>query len=235
MIRRTAVFYIFTFVFTIIIGGSQESSGLSPELFILPQLAPGIAALLMVLIFRKEGFKLEFNFRNHKMLLLALVLPAASAVIIAVLNTLVLRIHSMEKLSGIPWTMVIWMPFGALGEELGWRGYLQKTLSQNKTPLFGAVVTGVLWAAWHVGIYRNGFFYFLFFILLMVSYSIVLGSVCAPGFNIVAAALFHFMINFSNLFSFSSISSEDFMIVSSLVWAAIALFVLRRTRQAAVE
>ena len=43
MWTRVIVFYILTFVFTIILGGTQEAAGLSAETIILPQWAPGLA------------------------------------------------------------------------------------------------------------------------------------------------------------------------------------------------
>ena len=57
---RVVVFYILTFVFTIVLGGIQEAAGLSQTSIILPQWAPGLAALLMLLIFRKDRLHITF-------------------------------------------------------------------------------------------------------------------------------------------------------------------------------
>ncbi|MBI9103690.1 MAG: CPBP family intramembrane metalloprotease [Spirochaetales bacterium] len=228
MILRISIFYIITFIFTIVIGGTQEALGVSSNLAILPQLAPGVAALLMVLIFRREGFRFNFKEIFPQRLISAIIVPAGAAVIIFIFYFYIFKLAPPAKLSSVSWAMIFWMPLGALGEELGWRGYLQKVLSERYSPLFGAVITGILWAAWHVGIYQNGSSYFIFFVLLIVSYSVVMGFICGSGFNVLIAAVFHFMINFTNLFSLNSIGSLEFMVISSLVWAVPAGFILFR-------
>ena len=44
------------------------------------------------------------------------------------------------------------------GEEFGWRGYLQPRLFPGR-PLAAAVVTGVIWAAWHFPVILRGYDY----------------------------------------------------------------------------
>lgn len=41
---------------------------------------------------------------------------------------------------------------GALGEEIGWRGYLLPRLMQRMSPAAASVVVGVVWGAWHLPI-----------------------------------------------------------------------------------
>lgn len=44
------------------------------------------------------------------------------------------------------------------GEEFGWRGYLQPRLFPGR-PVIAAVVTGVIWAAWHFPVILRGYDY----------------------------------------------------------------------------
>ena len=48
----------------------------------------------------------------------------------------------------------------------------------------------------------------------------------ATAFNVILAAVFHLMINITNLFSYSIINETSFIVVSALVWAAIAVAVV---------
>ncbi len=70
-----------------------------------------------------------------------------------------------------------------------------------------------------------------FFVILMISYSFVIYALVAPiGFNVLVAAVFHMMINVANLFTYSIVTQVEFMMVSSLVWAAIAVGVVLTRR-----
>ena len=59
MVRRTVVFYVLMFVFLIMLGGSSAALGVPDEIG-LAQLGPGIAGLLMLVIFRKDGHRIAF-------------------------------------------------------------------------------------------------------------------------------------------------------------------------------
>lgn len=50
----------------------------------------------------------------------------------------------------IPLTLGLQLITGAVGEELGWRGYLLPRLGARIGAISAAVVMGTLWAAWHL-------------------------------------------------------------------------------------
>lgn len=47
----------------------------------------------------------------------------------------------------------------ALGEEIGWRGFLQPRLNQKTSLAGGVVLTALLWAAWHIPYSFSGIHY----------------------------------------------------------------------------
>ncbi len=129
--------------------------------------------------------------------------------------------------------LLLWMPVGALGEVLGWRSYLHKKLDLALNGLASSVLVGAFWAVWHVGLYANGLLYMVFFVLLMISYSVVMYALLVDmKFNLLLAALFHWSINLTNLVFLDVINDVSFMQVNSLMWAAIAagIVLLKRSR-----
>jgi membrane protease YdiL (CAAX protease family) len=229
MIRKVIVFYALTFLITLVLGGIQEAAVIPSETLTLPQLAPGASALLMLILFRKDGHVISFAvkvtpFSRYAM---AVLIPLGGALVAYLINAQVLSSLSLSGTQAAPWTLLLWIPIGAIGEELGWRGYLHKRIHRNLNGLLSSIVVGTLWALWHVGLYQNGSLYMLFFILLMVSYSLLIFALVHDiAFSVAIAAIFHVMINLTNLFSYSVINEISFIATNSLAWAAVAGVVL---------
>jgi membrane protease YdiL (CAAX protease family) len=47
---------------------------------------------------------------------------------------------------------------GPLGEEAGWRGYLQPRMLQRYSPLATSLIIGIIWSAWHYPLYYDSVF-----------------------------------------------------------------------------
>ncbi len=188
----------------------------------------------MLVIFRRDRFHITWRDTQTPLwrYTVAAVLPLAGAVLVYFVYSLSLRPASTATPAATPWGLLLWFPLGAIGEELGWRGYLHKRLDPGMTGIVSSVIVGTMWALWHVGMYQNGPLYMAFSVLLMVSYAVVNHALVADaGFSVMLAAVFHLMINIANLFVYTLVNQLEFMIASSLVWAAIAVgcVVLRRT------
>ncbi|MCG8385625.1 MAG: CPBP family intramembrane metalloprotease [Cytophagales bacterium] len=92
--------------------------------------------------------------------------------LVALLVTLLLRLDAINPAEqGLVYLTIAIGPLnglftifggiGPLGEELGWRGYLQPSLNKWNNDLLSSVVIGPIWAAWHFPIFffpefRNG-------------------------------------------------------------------------------
>lgn len=104
----------------------------------------------------------------------------------------------------------IWVPIlnynlfgGPLFEEFGWRGFLQSYLQRSLPAWSAAVLTGILWACWHLPLIFVGWsgVSFPVFLAIMVSVSLII----AFAFNgskesIVVAILMHSTFNAANRF-----------------------------------
>lgn len=56
----------------------------------------------------------------------------------------------------IPWIPIIFiasLPFGPLGEELGWRGFALRQLDSKKHFVMSSLIIGVIWTFWHAPLF----------------------------------------------------------------------------------
>jgi membrane protease YdiL (CAAX protease family) len=223
MFLYVIIFYILIFLFTFILGGIQQATGLDVNIS-LPQWGPGIAALVTLIIFSKKVNKPNFSFKGWKLK------EVGMAILVPLTASLVIRLISRQFVAYDPalpdlslW-FFLWIPLGALGEELGWRGFLQSNLDRRLSGWLSCLVVGLLWVPFHVQLLQNGVVFILFFALLLIAYSTVLYVIMrATHFNVWIAALFHAAINFSNLLYFNAITNTRFMAINALVWASIAI------------
>ena len=233
MVLRIAVFYGMTWFFLILLGGLQQATGLLPPEIGLPQLGPGIAAILMLLLFRKDRHRLVFFSRETPLAryLYAALIPVGVSLVVFLIRSLMdIPPSPPSPVYNSLTAFLVWMPFGALGEETGWRGYLHKTLDARMRGLFSSLLVGMLWMPIHIAFLAQGPVFIFFLAVLIISYSIVIYALVRDtGFNVVLAAIFHLAINLSNLLFLDVIYEFSFMIINSLVWAAVAAgFILWR-------
>ena len=233
MLWRVIAFYVLAFVFTILIGALQQEIGFYQEIIVLPQLGPGLAALLMLLLYRKDRHRLTIVDRKTpaSRYVLAALIPVGAAVAVFIINQLIFNNLSLEDIKATPWVWLWWMPFGAFGEELGWRGYLHKRLGARTTGLISSLIVGVLWALWHVGLYQNGPIYMAFAVLLITSYAVVIYALVGDsGYNVMVAMVFHLMINVTNLLYIRVFNEVSFVMVHSMVWVVAAILIVLAKR-----
>lgn len=93
---------------------------------------------------------------------------------------------------------------GPLGEELGWRGYLQIELNKRFSVLKSSLFVGMIWGVWHFPLWfisgfqgANLLLYIVFFMVGLVSFSVIIGYIYTLGGNLLYPILLHQMLNFT--------------------------------------
>jgi membrane protease YdiL (CAAX protease family) len=185
------------------------------QLAILPgSFAPAIAATIVRIFITHEGFDVALFIptivRTWPIYLTGWLLPAAIAVIsYSAIRASRLRTYASEVkpigqhlsfLAVLPLVAVAAVPL-ALGEEFGWRVYLQSHLFPG-APLLAALVTGLIWALWHLPLIRMGYGYptergkgFVAFTVWAVLFSIFLGWIYARTGDVWGVSLAHMASN----------------------------------------
>ncbi len=230
MTRRVILFYILTWFFIMLIGGVQQAIGVIPAEFGLPQWGPGLAGLLMVALFKKDGLKISWFSKKLPLTkyLQVVLVPLGIALVVFVIKSLIKIPAGEGAYPGNLWLIILWAPLGALGEEIGWRGYLNKLLDTRMRGIFSALLVGLLWMPIHIQFLSKGFPFILIFLLLVISYSIVVyGLIQDTRFNVLAATLFHLTINYTNLLFLDVIYETKFMLVNAVVWVIAAMIMVK--------
>jgi uncharacterized protein len=106
-----------------------------------------------------------------------------------------------------PFMIFSWVPTfiaGALGEELGWRGFLTHILQNKYNNVVVALVVGTIWALWHLPLllissYRSELGFGVYFILYIIgttaqSFAFIKLSSITKG-SVIAAILLHAVFN----------------------------------------
>lgn len=234
MFLRISVFYVLTWLFLMLLGGIQQETGLLPAEIGLAQWGPGIAALLMLLIFRKDGHKIVFFSKDTTVLryLFAALIPVGVGLIVLLISSLLPLGTSATRMAyDSLLLLILWVPFGALGEEIGWRGYLHKTLDTRMRGLFSSLLVGILWMPIHVHFFAQGPVFLFFLVLLIISYSVVIYALVQDtGFNVMLATIFHLSINLTNLLYLDVIYETSFMMINGLVWVVVAAILILTKR-----
>jgi membrane protease YdiL (CAAX protease family) len=236
MLLQVAAFYLITFGLTIILGMIQQTIGAVPQMIVLPQLAPGLTALLMLLLFPKHRLKLTITLKTaqFRKYLAALLLPLGVMVLVFLVYGFLIDNRVMLRVTPAPSLLLLGgMLIGAFGEELGWRGYLQKSLDRRIMVVLSSTLVGLLWAFWHIDLYQNGPYYMFFFALSLIAYSISIAWLLRGSrYNVVIATLFHFTINFSTyIFFLRAANDPDYMRANAIIWIAVAGFIVLSQRK----
>ena len=230
MTKRITIFYLLALVFTVIIAVSQLSTSIDYELVILPQLGPALAAFVLLILFKDTNLKLNFSFDKSLIIkgLIAFIVPVLAiglAFLIGKAIGIDVKITNDHK---YPILMLsAGMLFGAIGEEIGWRGYFQPLLESTFGLLKGTAILGVLWGFWHIGQYKNGPLFMLGFLAFTISASFVLRRILEnTNFNIWVATVFHLATNLAFYFFFkNNLEDANFMLINGSVWLIFAFLI----------
>lgn len=92
---------------------------------------------------------------------------------------------------------------GPLGEEIGWRGFVQNELQKKYSPLMSAIIIGTLWGFWHTPLWLLSgytgislFKYCVLFMIGVISLSIIITFFYNLNRNLLIPITIHQLFNY---------------------------------------
>ena len=227
---RLFICYIITVLLTMILGFGQELLKINYERIAIPQIAPAIAFSIGTRFLLKLRTHLNIKFDKHSFMrpLFALFIPFG-LLTIGYYTCLLFNFnfeHTNNFLTTLP-IAIVGMIFGAVGEEIGWRGFLQPTLERQYSMISSAIIVGLFWGLWHIGNYQYGIIYMIGFLLFTISASVILRILLdKTENNLIVSVFFHLSINIGFFMFFkSSLANEKMICVNGSIWALMAFLI----------
>jgi membrane protease YdiL (CAAX protease family) len=222
-----ALFFLFTISIEFCI--FRDQAGVFP----LSTLAPALAYLLFILFFRKMTVPIVLNI--NKTVLLKLIQAIIIPVLLAFAAFIVGNIFGMnivlgnaaETIGSIISVMLI-IIVGGVGEEIGWRSFLQTTLEKRCSVLISSIIVGTMWGLWHIDRWFLGITFMSIMVLATVSFSIIMALILKDtNNNIIISTVLHSLFNIGfQMFFGTRFSETKIMLLVAVTLLIIAIIVV---------
>ena len=127
-----------------------------------------------------------------------------------------------------------------IGEETGWRGFLQPRLRARYGLATAGLLTGLVWVLWHLPIYLNpeqGIVGFLQFAWWVLPLSVAMGVIAEGArFSIIVTTVMHGAANIAMPILLPGVDRSWWLVVTGVLYAVVAaIVVIAANRRAAPE
>lgn len=215
------VFFVITMALSIMLRDFQSVIGVKHFIFEVTDLAPLIAAIICILVFKYKkiqlaGLKFSISLKVIERLLLALILPLIILIIgMYSFNTFADSFILLQSTGlSVPIThILIGHILMAFVVEFGFRSYLQNIVETKMNTFFASIVVGLMYSVFSANTtYDTEFAAYNF--LYTFSFSMILGELirATKGRTIYIATTFHASITFGLIFLFSEEIGDLFSI-----------------------
>ncbi|XAP97908.1 CPBP family intramembrane glutamic endopeptidase SdpC [Staphylococcus aureus] len=215
------VFFVITMALSIMLRDFQSIIGVKHFIFEVTDLAPLIAAIICILVFKYKkvqlaGLKFSISLKVIERLLLALILPLIILIIgMYSFNTFADSFILLQSTGlSVPIThILIGHILMAFVVEFGFRSYLQNIVETKMNTFFASIVVGLMYSVFSANTtYGTEFVAYNF--LYTFSFSMILGELirATKGRTIYIATTFHASMTFGLIFLFSEEIGDLFSI-----------------------
>lgn len=219
-------------------------------LFMLPELmTPFLVSVLMIMLSKNADMKKDFFNRlfNPKIIqikmlpVLFLLMPLGVLISIAISLVFGESASQFKLAEGFSFSsgivpVLLLLILAASFEELGWRGYAFDSLQSRYNLFKASIIFGVLWSFWHFPlvfvknsyqyeICQENIWFGLNFFVSIIPLGIIISWMCLKNNkSVIAAILFHFIVNISQeMFAISQITKSIETVVLVVIASVIVL------------
>ncbi len=151
--KKIGVFLLLTILISSVFYVFMVSTGSAGRIGGFWMWSPGIAAILTKFIFRENLKGIGWQLGDRKYLILGLAIPLLYALVIYgfVWTTGLGEFTPQPIIKVLIYSTagLVFACFAALGEEIGWRGFLVPELNKITSFTKAALITGIIWTVWH--------------------------------------------------------------------------------------
>lgn len=181
-------------------------------LLIIGSWIPNIAAILVIafVLKRKGGIKKLFKgwlkFKVPALWYMVTLTPLILSAFSIIIYMLLYGVAPVEGVLYDPAGLIVLIAMititGAMGEELGWRGFALPWLQSRMSALSASILLGMIWVLWHAPLWFAGLGFeenpFLAYAITGISFTVLVTWACnnSRG-SLVIASLFHLTLNIS--------------------------------------
>ena len=166
------------------------------------QFAPLLAYILLILFFRNMSVPIIIDF--NKVIVVKIFFAIIISALIMVFSYLSIKIigikivfNSVDNNWLLLYPMLLAQLLGSIGEEIGWRSFLQTTLEKKIPILLSSIIVGIIWGLWHIPVhYSFGIIVMVLFISATIMFSIIMSVILKDTKNnIYVSTLLHTSFN----------------------------------------
>lgn len=232
---KVLLYYILVYSLTGVIFILQLVFSINP-LISLPQLAPGIIAIIFIVAIERKSVKdfIKLTYERKLVIkvcnLLIALFPIAAVLFAFFTYSTIYNLG--YNVQGIDFIVIFWPFIGALFEEVGWRGYLLNSFGKKMNIINASIITGIFWYFWHIQFFQRGLIYALLAFLLIISHSVNLTYLYYNNNkSILLCYIYHLIENIMNYIFLRDFLGEEalfFFLIMPYVVLAVMLLVFKR-------
>ena len=228
---KLSFFIILIIIFSLPLFIIQPFTNIDFNKLSFAQFGPTMAYIVIILLF-KELF-ISIKIKISKTVIIKVIISIIIPPIIYFITYIIGKLLQIELQinSNVPYILLnygIWITVGAIGEEIGWRSFLQPMLDKKYPIVISSVIVGLIWGLWHINHYINGLIFILVFLLFSISYSIIVMYLLKnTDYSIYISSMFHASLNICfKIFLENGYGNIKLFIINGIVWSVFAVVII---------